>query len=76
MGGDPLYSLILVGLGINELSMNPGSILNIKKLIRSITLEEAKKVADHVLSLDTSKEIENYLNEEIKIKLYNKVILN
>ena len=76
MGGDPLYSLILVGLGINELSMNPGSILNIKKLIRSITLEEAKKVADHVLSLDTSKEIENYLNEEIKIKLYNKVIIN
>ena len=76
MGGDPLYSLILVGLGINELSMNPGSILNIKKLIRSITLEEAKKVADHVMSMESSDEIENYLNGEIKVNLYNKVILN
>ena len=44
--------------------------------LTGMSIEEAKKVADHVLSLDTSKEIENYLNEEIKIKLYNKVILN
>ena len=76
MGGEPLYSLILIGLGINELSMNPSSILTIKKMIRAITLDEAKKIANHTLTLKTSKEIEDYLKEEIRNKFYNKFILN
>ena len=76
MGGEPLYSLILIGLGINELSMNPSSILTIKKMIRAITLDEAKKIANHTLTLKTSKEIEDYLKEEIRNKVYNKFILN
>lgn len=76
MGGETLYSLILIGLGIDELSMNPGSILTIKKIIRAITLKEAKRIANHALTLKTSKEIEDYVKEEIKNKFYNKFIFN
>ncbi len=76
MGGETLYSLILIGLGINELSMNPSSILTIKKMIRAITLDEAKKIANHTLTLKTAKEIEDYVKEEIRNKFYNKFILN
>ena len=76
MGGETLYSLILIGLGIDELSMNPSSILTIKKMIRAITLEEAKRIANHALTLKTSKEIEDYVKKEIKNKFHNKFIFN
>ncbi|MFC1824026.1 phosphoenolpyruvate--protein phosphotransferase, partial [Thermodesulfobacteriota bacterium] len=44
MAGDPLCAFILLGLGINELSMNAWNIPIIKKLIRSISMEEARSL--------------------------------
>ena len=42
MAGDPLYTLILIGLELDELSMNPLAIPRVKKIIRAATFEEAK----------------------------------
>jgi phosphotransferase system enzyme I (PtsI) len=58
MAGDPLYVLILCGLGFDELSMNATSIPVVKSLLRSASLEEAKHLAEEVLQLATVKEIE------------------
>ena len=43
MAGEPTYTLILLGLELDELSMTPSAIPRIKKIIRSSTLEGIKK---------------------------------
>ncbi len=62
MAGEPEYALILVGLGIEQLSMNAFSILRVKRLIRSINYTEAKKICRTIVGLSTAKEVENYIN--------------
>jgi phosphotransferase system enzyme I (PtsI) len=63
MAGDPKYTVILLGLGLNSFSMNADSLLKVKKVIRSVTLSQAEKVAKEVLSFTTSEEIQQYLTE-------------
>lgn len=59
--GDQRMIPILLGMGLDEFSMSPLSILPARKLIRSLSLEEAQKLAEEVLKLSTAEEIENYL---------------
>ncbi len=67
MGGNPLTALILLGLGkIDSISMYAHSLPKIKKMIRNISLKDAKDISSHVLSLSTFKEINNYVNIELK----------
>lgn len=66
MAGDPLYTIILLGLGIDELSMSPVVIPEIKKVIRSITVAEAKAVTQEALGLSTGREVEMLLRKKLK----------
>ena len=66
MGGNPLSALILLGLGkIDSLSMYAHSLPKIKKMIRNISLKDAKTISSHVLTLSTFKEINDYVNTEV-----------
>lgn len=56
MAGDPMATVILIGLGLDSLSVSPLMMLEIKKIIRSVTYEDAKKFADFVLSRKTFRE--------------------
>jgi len=58
MAGDPLFALILVGLGLEELSMNAVAIPVVKSVVRASTFEEAQRLADQALTLATPDEIE------------------
>jgi phosphoenolpyruvate-protein phosphotransferase (PTS system enzyme I) len=62
MAGDLRVIPILIGMGLDEFSMNAPSLLKARKLIRSINFEASKKVAEHVLKIATSEEILEYLN--------------
>ena len=67
LGGDPLATAVLLGLGNNqELSMEPHSIPKVKKIIRKITLEEARQMANHVLSLSSTEEINRFILKEMQ----------
>ena len=61
MAGDPDYVMFLVGLGIDELSMTPHNSLRIKRLLSRFTMEEARQVAQHALTLQTSSEVSDYV---------------
>jgi phosphotransferase system enzyme I (PtsP) len=61
MASDPLCVPILIGFGINELSMEPFSIPLIKKLIRSIDFATAQEMSAAVLGMTSVKEIKGYL---------------
>ena len=71
MAADPLAIILLVGLGLQEFSVNASMVLKVKKLISLIDSKEAKEIANKVLTLKTAKEIESYLDSEAK-KIYGK----
>ncbi len=67
LGGDPMATFLLLGLGkVHELSMEPHSIPKVKKILRKVTLKEARELADHALSLSTSEEINRFINSEMR----------
>jgi phosphotransferase system enzyme I (PtsI) len=64
MGADPLATILLVGMGVDELSTSAMAIPEVKKIIRSITFQEAQRLAEQVLSLSTIDEIKKFLIED------------
>ncbi len=66
MAGQPLYTMFLIGLGLRTLSMAPANIPEIKKLIRLITVAQAKRVARRALSFETDRQVTNYLRDETR----------
>lgn len=66
MAGDPTYTLLLMGLGLRVFSCTPQAIPEIKKIIRSTTLEHARQVARRVMAFDSDKETVNYLRSELR----------
>ena len=65
MAGEPFYTPILVGFGIDELSMNAQSILKVKKTIRTINYRECQQLVEKILEFSTAREIENFLQKEL-----------
>jgi phosphoenolpyruvate-protein phosphotransferase (PTS system enzyme I) len=63
MAGDILYSILLVGMGVTRLSMSPTAIADVKKLVCSVSYEEARNVAEKALQMNSAVEIERYLRE-------------
>jgi phosphotransferase system enzyme I (PtsI) len=65
MASDPLATLLLLGLGMTEFSVNPSALLKIKKIITSVDMDYARQVADHAMTLETADEISAYLDSAI-----------
>ena len=59
--GDPLFIPVLVGLGLDEFSMNANKILQTRKLIRELKFTDCQKLADEVLNLVSTEEIKKKL---------------
>jgi phosphoenolpyruvate-protein phosphotransferase (PTS system enzyme I) len=68
MAGDPLATLLLLGLGLDEFSVVPNMLPEIKKIIRSVKFTEAQKIAKTVLALKTEAEIKEHLRSVMKKK--------
>lgn len=63
MAGEPAYTAVLIGLGINFLSMNALSIPVVKNVIRNISLKDAKKLVEDIFSISSASEIEKHLKD-------------
>lgn len=62
MAGDPLCVLILLGMELDELSMNHLAIPRIKKIIRESTLKESKLLLKKALTFNTASEVRAYVH--------------
>ena len=68
MAGEPLYIPILLGLELDELSMNVFSIFRVKKIFRSYTHRECKDLVKASLNLSTPEEIEDLVRASLRGK--------
>ncbi|MFH1640393.1 MAG: phosphoenolpyruvate--protein phosphotransferase [Candidatus Omnitrophota bacterium] len=66
MAGESSLVLILLGLGLDEFSMPPQVIPEVKYIIRSVTLQQAHDIAKQVLKLSTGKEVEEYCQVRLR----------
>jgi phosphotransferase system enzyme I (PtsI) len=66
MSGEPIYTMLLLGMGLRQLSVTPHNIPEIKKIIRSISLEEASQIAQEALRMETARDVNNYLREQTR----------
>jgi phosphotransferase system enzyme I (PtsI) len=63
MATEPAYVMILMGLGLQEFSMNPISIPKVKRLLRMSRFEETQALAEEVFKLSTASEIEGHVRQ-------------
>jgi phosphotransferase system, enzyme I, PtsP len=66
MAADPVCTLLLVGLGFNDLSMGPFFIPVIKRLIRAMTFDTARNLAEEVLTMCTVKAVKGRIFEAMR----------
>lgn len=65
MASDPYAAVILMAMGISELSMSAPSIPRVKEMLRSVTYEEAQKYLAKVMEMETGEQVLKYLHEAL-----------
>ena len=61
--GDKLYIPLLIGLGLDEFSMNSNSLLNARKRINNLDKAECVKLSEEILQMSSAEEVEERLKE-------------
>jgi phosphotransferase system enzyme I (PtsI) len=65
MCGNPLYTMLLVGLGLRSLSLTPAGIPEVKQVCRRVSLADCRRVAKRALELESARDVRTYLKEEL-----------
>jgi len=65
MAGDPVTVPILLGLGVDELSMRPSAIAYVKRMLRRSAYPRLARLAETLLSMEDSGEVRQYLHLEL-----------
>ncbi len=66
MAGDPASALLLLGMGVDSLSMNPSSLPRVKWTIRSFTMEQARGLADKALKIENEAHTHQLLDDALR----------
>ncbi len=66
IAGDPIYTMLLIGLGLRNLSLVPSQIPAIKQVIRKVKIEGCERLARKIGSLDSDRRILSALRSELQ----------
>ena len=69
MAGEPIYSFLLLGFGLDEFSMPPPRVPQIRHLIRNVSFKDAQQISEEALKYSNSKDLELYLKTEIRKRI-------
>jgi phosphotransferase system enzyme I (PtsI) len=61
MAAEPVYAVVLLGLGLDEFSMNPLAIPKVKKVVRMLRFDESRSLVEQLFQFPTASEIECFL---------------
>jgi len=66
MASEPLYSLVLAGLGFHDLSMNAFAIPRVKRVMRQIRVSEGVELVDQLMQMSTAAEISHLIEKDMQ----------
>ncbi len=66
ISGKPAQALLLLGMGVNNLSVPPSALPTIKKAIRSVTIQQCKEIAARVRKLESARDVDMYLSDRLE----------
>jgi phosphoenolpyruvate-protein phosphotransferase (PTS system enzyme I) len=66
MSSEPIYTMLLLGLGLRRLSVAPSSIPEIKEICRKVTIAHCQTIAAQALAMQRPREIDAYLRAELQ----------
>jgi phosphotransferase system enzyme I (PtsI) len=65
MSSNPARALLLLGLGVRHLSVPPSALPNVKKAIRSVTVEQCREIAERVMKLEAARDVDLHLLDRL-----------
>jgi phosphotransferase system enzyme I (PtsI) len=69
MSGNPIYTMLLLGLGLRQFSVSPSAVPEIKHVCRHVAIAECEAIVHRVATLENARDIKNYLREELKKRI-------
>jgi len=54
-----------LGMGLRTLSVTPSAVPEVKRVCRSVSIDQCQRVAEQVRTLDTARDVKTYLKEEL-----------
>lgn len=66
MASDPIFAMLLVGMGVRNLSMNPTAVPYMRRLVRSVERGKLSVLVQHILGLSSPREIHDYVRENLQ----------
>lgn len=66
MSSSPQYTMLLLGLGLRQLSVIPSVIPEIKRVCRSVTIAQCEAVAARALAMENARDVDHFVTEELK----------
>jgi phosphotransferase system enzyme I (PtsI) len=74
MSSNPVFTMVLLGLGLRCLSVPPIAIPEIKNVCRRVSLAQCQAVAERALRLETALEVNDYLKQELTRAMSDKTV--
>jgi phosphotransferase system enzyme I (PtsI) len=65
MSSNPGRALLLLGMGIRSLSVPPSALPQVKKAIRSVSVDQCRQIAERVMNLESARDVDMYLRDRI-----------
>jgi phosphotransferase system enzyme I (PtsI) len=73
MSGSVMYTQLLLGLGLRQLSVPPSAIPEVKQVCRSVSVTECREIAEKALAMDTAREVKAYLRDQLRRRVAHAV---
>jgi len=61
MSSNPLYAMLLMGLGLRQFSTSPHTLPEIKQVIRNVSMKECNEIAEKVMQIDNYRDVQSFL---------------
>ena len=66
MSGSVMYTQLLLGLGLRQLSVPASAIPEVKQVVRSVSAAECRAIAEKALTMDAAREVKAYLRDQLR----------